>query len=118
MSVAVPAASSLTNDALAGQLTRLAGDTTWTSPAERAALLEAASRLAAQPDLTLRPASPGWQEPACPADGSALQDVLYRQVHHFRCPRCRIVYYKISGQVGDARGRIPARQLRSPEGTS
>jgi hypothetical protein len=40
-----------------------------------------------------------------------LQRVLYKRVHHFYCAACGMVYYAISGQVGEARGRIPSRLL-------
>lgn len=51
-------------------------------------------------------------EPTCPTDGRKLQRVLYRRVHHFRCPSCGMVFDSVSGLVGEARGRISSRNLK------
>jgi hypothetical protein len=55
--------------------------------------------------------TPYTAKPACPADGCKVQRVLYKHVHHFRCPACRMVYASISDRVGEARGRISLRYL-------
>lgn len=73
------------------------------------------SEMADPPAAALPDAVPSWP-PTCPDDDRELQRVLYKQVRHFRCPACRMVYYSVSDRVGDARGRLSMRYLKLLDG--